>query len=386
MKQNLEPQTSTRLQCTKPAAFPNTFQQNGSTFLSNNHSHVPTSHQNGHPPEYVLARKQTVQNSIILARRYSKIPNYSPTYKEEEQVTASQGYIHDHYSPRSSRKFLSKSKSVDCAQAKFIPIDKVAYVNKDNYKSSPNVSKEHNINGGKSKIFHYLLKNPIGQKALKTISKVTKEPRIVNCSNENKSLINKFLIKNSSLKQDDDDDDVIDAALSPSYHRFDNTPRASHNSLSNELKYRDVSKQAVSTETKELPKESSANSLDTHRTKTKYSPPPEAVASTKTFSTDLALIASSVKSSPNKSMVNGNGAVSGMFWGGLKLKERLVVGFSVTAVVFTLLLVVDIQMDLGVSRKHLVPSHGRVKYVSQDDGPESVYNRFRNRLLQKTNR
>ncbi|XP_066140145.1 extracellular serine/threonine protein CG31145 [Euwallacea fornicatus] len=73
-----------------------------------------------------------------------------------------------------------------------------------------------------------------------------------------------------------------------------------------------------------------------------------------------------------------------MFRGGLRLKERLVLCLSVIAVLFTLLLIMDIQMDLGLSRRHLVPSHGRIKYVVNSEGPESAYNTFKNRLLQKT--
>lgn len=74
-----------------------------------------------------------------------------------------------------------------------------------------------------------------------------------------------------------------------------------------------------------------------------------------------------------------------MFRGGMKLKERVIVGVSVAAVLFTFLLVVDIQMDLGMSGHHLVPSHGRVKYV-QEEGVGSAYNSFRKRFLQKTHR
>ena len=75
-----------------------------------------------------------------------------------------------------------------------------------------------------------------------------------------------------------------------------------------------------------------------------------------------------------------------MFRGGMKLKERFILGASVAAVLFTFLLVVDIQMDLGMSGHHrLVPSHGRVKYV-QEDGAGSAYNSFRKRFLQKTHR
>jgi hypothetical protein len=70
----------------------------------------------------------------------------------------------------------------------------------------------------------------------------------------------------------------------------------------------------------------------------------------------------------------------------MKLKERLVLGFSVTAVLFTLMLVVDLQMDLGMSGHHLVPSHGRVKFGDSGvDGPGSAYNSFRKRFLQRSN-
>jgi hypothetical protein len=70
----------------------------------------------------------------------------------------------------------------------------------------------------------------------------------------------------------------------------------------------------------------------------------------------------------------------------MKLKERLVLGFSVTAVLFTIILVVDLQMDLGMSGHHLVPSHGRVKFGDGGvDGPGSAYNSFRKRFLQRSN-
>ncbi|XP_060523041.1 extracellular serine/threonine protein CG31145 isoform X2 [Cylas formicarius] len=69
-----------------------------------------------------------------------------------------------------------------------------------------------------------------------------------------------------------------------------------------------------------------------------------------------------------------------LFRVGVKLKERIVVGLSVAVVVFTLVLIVDLRMDLGLSRKHLVPSHGKVRYVV--DGGTAAYDGFRNRLLQ----
>ncbi|KAJ9587829.1 hypothetical protein L9F63_018753 [Diploptera punctata] len=70
----------------------------------------------------------------------------------------------------------------------------------------------------------------------------------------------------------------------------------------------------------------------------------------------------------------------------MKLKERLILGLSFAAVLFTLVLVIDLQMDLGMSGHHLVPSHGRVKFGDGGvDGPGSAYNSFRKRFLQRSN-
>lgn len=66
----------------------------------------------------------------------------------------------------------------------------------------------------------------------------------------------------------------------------------------------------------------------------------------------------------------------------MKLKERLAVGFGVSLVLFTLLLVVDLQMDLGVSNKHLMPSHARVKY-GLDEDKNGVFREFKRKFLQK---
>lgn len=68
----------------------------------------------------------------------------------------------------------------------------------------------------------------------------------------------------------------------------------------------------------------------------------------------------------------------------MKLKERLAVGFGVSLVLFTLLLVIDLQMDLGMSKSNYVPGnyHGRVKYV-QDDDKTGVFKEFQRKFLQK---
>ncbi|KAG8303182.1 hypothetical protein J6590_016153 [Homalodisca vitripennis] len=48
----------------------------------------------------------------------------------------------------------------------------------------------------------------------------------------------------------------------------------------------------------------------------------------------------------------------------MKLRERFVIGASVSVVLFTLALVVDLQLDLGMSGQHLAPSHGRLRYAA----------------------
>lgn len=68
----------------------------------------------------------------------------------------------------------------------------------------------------------------------------------------------------------------------------------------------------------------------------------------------------------------------------MKLKERLAVGFGVSLVLFTLLLVIDLQMDLGMSKSNYVPGnyHGRVKYI-QDEDKTGVFKEFQRKFLQK---
>lgn len=70
----------------------------------------------------------------------------------------------------------------------------------------------------------------------------------------------------------------------------------------------------------------------------------------------------------------------------MKLRERLVIGLTVFVVLFTLMIVIDIQLDLGMSGQHLAPSHGRIRYGDGGiDSPGSAYNSFRKRFLQRTN-
>ncbi|XP_024938667.1 extracellular serine/threonine protein CG31145 [Cephus cinctus] len=67
-----------------------------------------------------------------------------------------------------------------------------------------------------------------------------------------------------------------------------------------------------------------------------------------------------------------------------RVREKLIFGLSAFAILFTLLLVVDLQMDLGYSGHHLVPSHGRVK-IGEDPNQDTVYNNFRRKFLQRVN-
>ncbi|XP_043280533.1 extracellular serine/threonine protein CG31145 [Venturia canescens] len=68
----------------------------------------------------------------------------------------------------------------------------------------------------------------------------------------------------------------------------------------------------------------------------------------------------------------------------MRIREKLIFGISAFAILFTLLLVMDLQMDLGYSGHHLVPSHGRVRF---GDAPnrETVYNNFRQKFMHRGN-
>lgn len=74
-----------------------------------------------------------------------------------------------------------------------------------------------------------------------------------------------------------------------------------------------------------------------------------------------------------------------MYWiRSKKLKERLALGFGATLVLFTLLLVIDLQMDLGVSRGEFIPSHARIRFANDED-KGGIYNEFHRKYLAKSN-
>lgn len=57
-----------------------------------------------------------------------------------------------------------------------------------------------------------------------------------------------------------------------------------------------------------------------------------------------------------------------------KLKERLAIGFGVSLVLFTLILVIDLQMDLGMAKSNFVPAsyHGRMMNLKDQEEEETV--------------
>lgn len=129
------------------------------------------------------------------------------------------------------------------------------------------------------------------------------------------------------------------------------------------------------TQSVELVTRAIPNCFSVEKKKLKFSPPPEGV---RHHTAEKTL--SPISNLSSRGRVTRR-LLTAMFRGGLKLKERLLVGVSVATVLFTLLLVVDLQMDTGMTGSHLMPSHARVKV-----GDSQQFNIFRNRLLQKTNR
>lgn len=72
----------------------------------------------------------------------------------------------------------------------------------------------------------------------------------------------------------------------------------------------------------------------------------------------------------------------------MKLKERIVMSFAASLVLFTLFLVIDVQMDFGMTSKHLLPSssslasHDKVRYVQNEDNTGFMRD-FKRKFLQK---
>lgn len=67
----------------------------------------------------------------------------------------------------------------------------------------------------------------------------------------------------------------------------------------------------------------------------------------------------------------------------MKLRERVIICSSITFVLFTLLLFIDLQFDIGYTgHRFLLPTrHGRVEMLeSMVDGDRSIFRNFQNRF------
>lgn len=71
----------------------------------------------------------------------------------------------------------------------------------------------------------------------------------------------------------------------------------------------------------------------------------------------------------------------------MKLKDRLAISLGATLILLTLLLVVDVQMDFGVTNRHLLQQQSRVRYVNENDGGDTggtgAFRDFKRKFLQK---
>lgn len=64
----------------------------------------------------------------------------------------------------------------------------------------------------------------------------------------------------------------------------------------------------------------------------------------------------------------------------MKLKERLAVGFGVSLVLITILLVADLQMDLNMTPKQYLPMHGKVHTGNNDTDHSGVFQAFKRKF------
>ncbi|XP_065358685.1 uncharacterized protein LOC135952597 [Calliphora vicina] len=112
--------------------------------------------------------------------------------------------------------------------------------------------------------------------------------------------------------------------------------------------------------------------------------PPENAKLAKTLNTHTSDIPNSVR---GDRATTGEGFIMGMLRT-MKLKERLAISLGATLILLTLLLVVDVQMDFGVTNRHLLPSqqatiqHQRFRLPPDDGG---VLRDFKRKFLQKSN-
>lgn len=309
----------------------------------------------------IIPKKRTPENSIILAKRYrgsqsslgtsqtsSSASSRIDSYHYVNNFSQEEGYLQEHYSPKLQTRKLTKANSVDIVnlkQEKPLIEDYIKIANPFNY-------------------VNFRARSNSPQKHIKKVQFTDTEPKKIQPT----ILVKKFFNKNEEKVQP-----LINESLNRKLkvnekilnEEFDNINNSSYQKL--------------------VAKERTKLKDNKREKKLKYSPPPEdkslkTADKTKICSTDIN------KNISDKPYRVSSIYIANMFANGLKLKERFVVAVCIAVVLFTLILVIDVQMDWGMSGHHLVPTHGKVRYVQEEDGQESAYNSFRKRFLQKTHR
>lgn len=334
-----------------------------------------------------IPKKRTPENSIILAKRYRGsqsslgTTNSRTSSSNHSVILPPEGYIQEHYSPQLTRKLIQKTNSVDIVNTKQTLEERERLANNVFYNNN-------NFRAKSNSPTHPLIVN---KKVQFSDSNEPKKPSTVI-----KRFFNKF---NSNNKNGNEEE----KSCSTEYNQIKKQPSPSSY-------YQQPAKESPLTLTSNNRKPSEnvivvANSVknsdkvNKRERKLKASPPPEDKITLikRNFIAESAETENSNVNSDNATNrfslledVNNTGCcarfIANMIGTGLKLKERLVVGACIAVVFFTLILVIDVQMDFGMSGHHLVPSHGKVRYVKDEDGPGSAYNSFRKRFLQKTHR
>ncbi|KAK9885427.1 hypothetical protein WA026_010923 [Henosepilachna vigintioctopunctata] len=290
------------------------------------------------------------QAEILTHPNISEEPNTQiPSQRFPSQ--SPQGYIHDHYSPKLGRFKFGKSKSFDSCT--------------DKERNETQVQTNQRFSG--------VFNNSTNRKGYDLLS-----------SSSNES------VKTKEYKTSLKNKNIIETFVNRKGRNEKSVPN--QNKISDKITKVRLTKDKTGTSNRLNLQDKTDVHLKAQRIKTKYSPPPGDVEYIEpALNADSAIDFECVQN--NKKLLNfefdnslvGYLTSSNMLRAGLKLKERFVLGLSVVAVLFTLLLVIDIQMDYGYSGTYVLPSHGRVRYVQKEDGPGAAYNSFRKRFLQRMN-
>lgn len=366
-----------------------------------------------------MAKKRTPETSIILAKRYRGSQNSLGTTSVSSSQTSStnsrdvhyhplpEGYIQEHYSPKFTRK-LVKASSVDTVNLKQ-PNTRGSTAN-----AFFNFRAKSNSPQPPSKKVQFS-DSPEPKKTTvvkKFLSKLSGARTVLGDNNSNRSAEDErpLLINRSNqfpVAGVAKEEAPIPHQINVQTRERELTDASSYivNRLAKEAPRNVDENKAIRRERNNLVGDNKARpaaiggSAVRREKKLKHSPPPEDPSITKRNIAEAAekAIADHVNKNigdkPNRASFAENinygccaRFVTNMLANGLKLKERVVVAICIAVVLFTLVLVIDVQMDFGMSGHHLVPSHGKVRYVQNEDGPGSAYNSFRKRFLQKTHR